>query len=641
MNKEEILKDFLNTFKMSFRNASIYGTEHPAFTQSITSLKKKTDSLFRFFVPIQLGFTSRSLFIDERFWEKGQVFEELAKIFHFRKFKSLEISEGITQEELVYFISKLSVSPKELIKKGGPIKMMNKEELPHIAFKELDYYELLKGTGEEIRDIWVILLQEALETKNDEKILNLTESFEKVIKSFSLEEIVESDELIEALSGFFSHLDKIGAEQLRECAKEFMQTIMRKKQSLSDSDGEKLRKITRKFREKDLAATLWEEILTDDKFDALNFQIFSTLTGEEKKDGTAHYIASIFRKSEPLQSNPRTISKIKELLSESSSPLISEVYRNTLVTLLREISFQEELAFQHDLLSLNYRFMLINLIKKEKNKNEVVKLLKKLIDEWEKITEQKDYECLKAIYDVLKERKEELASEAAYNDINTHIVEFIERAILQGELSLYFEYFINAFEKSNLDVNVYLEKIFTDGKATPYILRSFFKFFKEYIFYFDLNLEQNASDSRLMKKIIESLRIMDLLISLVVLKNIYMQVDKRLKIDVLQAMQNLTEYDTKFLLPILKDKDFRLKAEAIVILMKDKSLKDHILRRMLAINSPFGTRNKRLLENIKIMEQKNIKEARPYLIALSKRKHYWNRRVRNQAKGVLEKGNVE
>ncbi len=641
MNKEEILKDFLNTLKMSFRNALMYGTDHPAFSQSISNLKNKTDSLFKFIIPIYIGFTSRSVFIDERNWEKGQLFEELAKIFHFRKLKSVEISEGITEEELIYLISRLAVSPKDIIKKGGPSKIMNEEELPHITFEELDYYELLKGTGEEIKDIWVILLQEALETKNDEKILNLTESFEKVIKSFELEEIVENEEMVEALSGFFSQLEKLDAKQLQKCAKEFAQMIMRKKQSLSDPEGEKLNKICQKFKEKDLAATIWEEILTDDKFDALNFKIFSTLAGEEKKEGTAHFIANIFRKNESLQSNPKVINKMEELISESSSPLISEVYRNTLATLLHEISFHEELYFHNEHLFTNYRFMLVNLLKKESDKNEAAKLLKKLQNEWDKITEQKDYECLKAIYDILKEKKEELSSEPIYEEMNTHIIRYIERAILQGELSLYFEYFINAFERSTLDVNVYLERIFSDGNVTPYILRGFFKFFKEYIFYFDLNLEQNASNSRLIRKMIDSLRIIDLVISLVVLKNIYMLVEKRLKIDVLQAMQNLTEYDTKFLLPILKNKDFRLKAEAFVILMKDKNLKDSILKKMLAINSPFGTRNRRLSENIKIMDQKQIKEARPYLVALSKRKHYWNKKIRLQAQRVLEKVDAE
>ncbi len=640
MTKEEILKDFLNTLKMSIRNASIYGIEHPAFSQSIVNLKNKTDSLLQFITPIYLGFTSRSLFIDERYWEKGQIFEELAKIFHFRKLRSLEISEGITEEELIHFISKLSLSPKEIIKKGGPGKIMNAEELSHITFEELDYYELLKGTGEEIKDIWIILLQEALETKNNQKILNLTESFEKVIKSFEPEEIVESNELIEALTGFFSQLEKIDPEKLRVCAKEFIQTIMRKKQSLSDSEGEKLRKIAHNFKEKDLAATFWEEILTDDKFDALNFKTFSTLAGEEKQDGTAHFIASIFRKSEPLQSNPNVMNKIDELLSESSSPLISEVYRNTLATLIREISFHEELSFDHELLSMNYRYMLINLIKKDADKDETVGLLEKLLKEWESIVKEKDYECIKAIYDILKDKKEELASESIHDEMNAHIVEFIERAILQGELSLYFEYFINAFERSTLDVNVYLEKIFTDKKVTPYILLGFFKFFKEYIFYFDLNLEQNASDSRFIKKMIESLRIIDLVISLVVLKNVYMLAEKRLKIEVLQAMQNLTEYDTKFLLPILKEKDFRLKAEAFVLLMKDKTQKDNILKKMLAINSPFGIRNKRLSENIKIMDQKEIKEAEPYLIALTKRKHFWNKKIRYQANRILEKRDV-
>ena len=639
MTKEETLKDFLNSFKISFRNASIYGIEHPAFSKSIFDLKKKTDTLFKFLIPIYLGFTSRSLFIDEKYWEKGQLFEELAKIFHFRKLKSIEISEGITTDELVYFISKLAISPGDVIKKGGPSKIMAEEELPHITFEELDYSELLKGTGEEIKDIWLILLQEALDTQNDQKIMDLSESFEKVIKTFELEEIIESEETIDALSGFFSQLEKLDIQKFRECTKEFVQTILRKKQALSDNDSQKLRTITGKFKEKDLAATFWEEILTDDSFNSLNFDVFTTLVGKEKHEGTAHFIANIFRKSESLQSNPKIINKMGALLSESSSPMISEVYRNTLATLLNEISFKEELSFQYDVLFMNYRFMLLNLIDREVNTDEMVVLLKKLHKEWEKITEQKDYECIKIIYDILKGKKEELSSEPMYEEMNNHIAGFIEQAILQGELSLYFEYFINAFERSTLDVNVYLEKIFTEGKVTPYTLSAFFKFFKEYLFYFNLNMEQYSSDSRFIKKVIESLKTIDLIISQVVLKNIYKLVDRRIKIDVLLAMQHLSNYDTNFLMPILKDKDTRLKAEAFVILIRDKNLKDKILKRMLSMESPFGIRNKLLSENVKIMDLKEVKDAKPYLIVLSKRKNFWNKKIREGAKRVLEKWN--
>jgi hypothetical protein len=290
---------------------------------------------------------------------------------------------------------------------------------------------------------------------------------------------------------------------------------------------------------------------------------------------------------------------------------------------------------------MNHRFILINLIEREENKNEIIALMEKFLKEWEKITKKKDYECLKAIYDTLEKKKEELSSESVYEEIRNNIIGFIEKEILQGEISFYFDYFINVFERSTLDVNVYLGKIFTDGNITPYTLSAFFKFFKEYLFYFNLNLEQYSSNSQLIKKMIGSLRMIDSTISLITLKDIYHFGERRIKFDVLQAMQNLTEYDAKFLLPILKEKDMRLKAEAFVILIKDKDNRDYILKTLFSIPSPFGIKNKRLMENIKIVEQKEVKEAKPYIISLSKKKNFWNKKLRANANRVLEKWNVE
>jgi hypothetical protein len=641
MSKEELLKDFLNTLKISFKNASIYGTGHPAFSESASKLNEKTYRLFSALIPISIGFTSHSLFIDGRYWEKPSFFQEIASTFHFRKLKSIEITEGVTIDELVYFISRLSISSREVIKRGGPSKILDKEELQHIAFEELDYYELLKGTGQEIKDIWVVLLQEALETQNDQKIRELADSFEKVIKAFETNDIVESGELNETLSDFFKHLETIDEKKFRECAKEFVQTIMRSKKTLSESDSQNLQKITRDFRGKDMAGTFWEEILTDDSFNSLNFNVFTKLIEKEKHEGVAHFIANIFRKNEALQSNPKVLEKMEELLSDSSSPLISEIYRNTLSALLGEITFTEEISFHDDTLYRNYRFLLINLVEREDNKNEIVAVLHKLLKEWERIAEKKDYECLKAIYDTLQEKKDIISSEPEFEEILNKIIGFIEKKILQSEISFYFDYFINAFEKSTLDVNVYLGKIFTEQNVTPYTLSAFFKFFKEYLFYFNINLEQYASDEKLIKKIIDSLKMIDSIISLITLKDIYQLGERRIKLEVLLAMQNLTEYDIKFLLPILEEKDLRLKAEAFVILIKDENNRDAILKTLFIIPSPFGIKNKRIMENMKIVEQKEVKEAVPYLTILSKKKYFWNKKLRTKANRVLEKWNVE
>jgi hypothetical protein len=641
MNKEETLKDFLNTLKISFKNASIYGADHPAFSNSIVRLKQRIEMLFKFLIPITIGFTSRSVYMDGRFWEKGQLFLELAKIFHFRKLKSIEIQEGITPDELVYFITRLSISPRDVIKNGGPNKILGEEELQHLIFEELDYSELLKGEGAEIKEIWLVILQEALENKDDKKILELADTFEKVIKAYEWEEILESEDVIDDMSEFFLYLEKLDPEKFQDCAKEFVRTIMRHKKIISDPEKEKLRKIAQNFQEKDFASTIWEEILTDDNFDALNFNIFSTLIQQNKQEGVSHFMSNIFRKSGPLRSNPKITHKMEELLSDTSSPMISEIYRNTLATLLKEISFREELSFREDVLSMNYRFMLLNMLEKEKSADEIMSLLKMIFEEWKNISEQKDYECLKPVYDILQTNRDELSQDPNYSKMKNKIVNFIERMILEGELSFYFESFINSIDKSTFDVNVYLNKIFTDGKITPYSLKAFFKFFKEYLFYFNLNLETYSSDGKIIDKLIQSLGMIDSTISHVTLKNIFQSGERETKIKVLQAMQNLSTYDNKFLIPILKSKDFQMKREAFVILMRDEKGRDEILQKLFSIPSPFGIRNKRLIENLSIVEDKEVIAAKPYLITLRDRKNIWNKKLRERTKEILEKWHVE
>jgi hypothetical protein len=83
-----------------------------------------------------------------------------------------------------------------------------------------------------------------------------------------------------------------------------------------------------------------------------------------------------------------------------------------------------------------------------------------------------------------------------------------------------------------------------------------------------------------------------------------------------------------------------LKAEAFVSLIRDKDNRDHFLKTLFSIPSPFGIKNKRLLENIKIVAQKEVKEAKPYIISLSKKKNFWNKKLRTNANRVLEKWNV-
>ena len=108
-------------------------------------------------------------------------------------------------------------------------------------------------------------------------MLELADTFEKVIKAYEWEEIVESDDVIEAISEFFLYMENLEPEKFQDCTKEFVRTIMRHRKILTDPEKEKLQKIAQNFQEKDFASTIWEELLTDENFDSLNFNIFSKL----------------------------------------------------------------------------------------------------------------------------------------------------------------------------------------------------------------------------------------------------------------------------------------------------------------------------------------------------------------------------
>ena len=78
------------------------------------------------------------------------------------------------------------------------------------------------------------------------------------------------------------------------------------------------------------------------------------LVQKDKHEKVNFSLSKIFHKNESLHSNPDVKAKIGDLLSESSSPMISELYRNTLHRLLMDITYEGDMSFDHDHLLKNY-----------------------------------------------------------------------------------------------------------------------------------------------------------------------------------------------------------------------------------------------------------------------------------------------
>ena len=195
---------------------------------------------------------------------------------------------------------------------------------------------------------------------------------------------------------------------------------------------------------------------------------------------------------------------------------------------------------------------------------------------------------------------------------------------------------METLSKSVFDVNVYLKRLFTDKKVSVYLLKAFFKFFTEYLFYLNLNLQQKVTDGAFLVKWVDALKSIDTPISLITLKTIYPIGNKDIKLGILQAMHMLNEFDEKFLFQILKAKDLTLKGEALALLMRYPESRLQALDKLLNLQSPYGIKNKKLRQHLSIVKKKKLTQARHHVMALNTRKGFWNYSLRRSAREILE-----
>lgn len=182
-----------------------------------------------------------------------------------------------------------------------------------------------------------------------------------------------------------------------------------------------------------------------------------------------------------------------------------------------------------------------------------------------------------------------------------------------------------------------MDAVFRTRIVTSTILRAYLTFFRSGLAEFRTRLKLHASASDLLEKIAWGLRSIDTPLALEALKDIYALGEAGVKVRALQAMQGLTEYDEQFLFRVLDARDMRLKAEALVLLSRHPRARHVALSKLLGLQSPYGTRNRKLVRNIRMIESRKVRDAEAFLETLGRRRDFWNRKVRREALRVLEK----
>lgn len=635
MDKRESIAAFLKSLELSLKHASIYFEEHPAFIKSVEDIQKKVDALINFLNPIRIYFTPQTLLIDGEHWEKERIYKELATTFHRRLIKSLEIRKGITPEELRTLITQVNLSPKNIMRQGGLNSILKKEKITHITVEGLDYSQMLKGEGEEIKDIWEYFLNEALESQDSQKIFEVTDNFNKAVAYFKADDFLKNKDLIKNIERLFSYLKEREENKFRNCAKVLMKSILKEKDISKESKLDALKDIFKGLNEDDFASTLWEELTIDKGFDSLSFNIFVKLTEKNKQQGIANSLAGLIEKEDLEGIQPQVGEKIKDLLSSVSTQIVPETYRKILSSIFKDISFRKELSIDRELLQKNYLLTLLELLDREKREECVISILEKISEGWDRIVRKEDFEFISNLVTILKNKNGKISSQSIRMGINKKISHIIETKILKGEISPNFAPVIDYLEESSFNVDVYITKIFIEKLVNPYILQSYFKFFPGDMDIFIQNLKGKKFDKDFLIKTTESLQSVDSRLSLFCLESIFSLSNNQIKLLTLKAMQKLPKDDKDFLLDVLKKKSIALKREALLILVRSQDSKVKAIELLLSIRSPFGAKNKILRENITLIEEMNLREARHQLILLSKKKFLWHKNIRSDCLRVL------
>ena len=637
MNNEIALEDFFRSLSISLKYASLYFKDHPSFIRSVRDVKRKIDTVFDKISSLKVSFTSKSLLAEDKYFEKEKTFEELARIFHFRKIQSIEVRKGIAIEELLTFLSIVSLSPEAILKEGGLNNILKEEKISHLAVEELDYSQLLRGEGEEIENVWPYLLQDAVHRENLQMMIRFADNFESFLQNTDTEDLVENDELKVNIHKFFTYLKSKEEDKFRKCSKDLLKSIIKSDSISQKIESEDVQILFKDLHNDDFASVLWEEISMDDNFNPLNLQIFSHLTEKRDQESISNSLEKISQEQRPVSRSPQIRKRIKELLTGSFSAVISECYQSTLASILNDISYEGELAFDHNLLQGNYRFLLLYLLNKEKDSERAVQILDEVLGGWESIVDLRDLEFVRCLVAVLDRKRSDLSYDPIFMKVNKQILYFLaEYKVLEDDIPSYFDEITDYLSETFLGIKAFIDKMFKANKVGPVILRLFFQINLENFFLFKKNLMKKSSDMDFLEEMAKNLGKVDSPASLESLKCIFSVGNDPIKIKALESIEKLSIQDEDFLFDVLKKRGVTLKKKALQILMRNEETEKRAIEELFSILSPLGIKNRILQENVKVAKEMDLEGARDKLAVLSGWKSVWNKRLKGEAVEVLK-----
>ncbi|MCK9615727.1 MAG: hypothetical protein M0R48_09515, partial [Candidatus Omnitrophica bacterium] len=625
--------NFFKSLRIALNNCSIYFKEHPLFIKSIEKLHTDTLAVLNFIDPFIIGIAPISLSVAGKFLEKEALHIELAAFLHRRKIKNIEIRKGLTASETGIFLTSLSLPVLDIFKEGGLACLLEKQGIVNIIIEELDYSSLLRGQGQEQKDIWAYLLKRAVKEQNTIEIKNIVENFDTALEKIKITDFSENEDLRTSIAKFLNFLKAQEKENFNKCAKALVRAVSNSKEYTGKDKIKQLSFLADSLTPQDITDILCEEVTSRDAFNIKSIELFSSLLDRSQNAAVASALSR--RLKEESGYNTTAVKKTKELLASLKEPSVQMIYQHALGSLLIDMGLAGSLSFDAEQMKKNYRIMLLNLFAEEKISSGLFQIAEMIYPELDKAFSEADINFARNFFELITKK---INSGSGFRNILEEIKvnadKKLEEALLSQRIDV--EGVIDFLSKTTFDKNFYLNKIFIEKDVNYNIFCLFFNFFPRYANDFYSEIKSNNSDINLLKKIIESLKSKDTKISCNILENVFYVASRFLKMEILKIMQNFSNYNENFIISILLREDLPVKRQIMAIVVKNNSLRQASANVLLSIPNSFGIKNKLINENINMIGEFKLTEAKAGLEKISKLKLFWKKSLKDSAHKVLD-----
>jgi hypothetical protein len=638
VDKDQIVEDFFRSLRVALTNAFSYPKDHPYFIKSVENFKLKLETLLVVFNPFKIGVTSSGLVVDGKNLTRAGFYDELSRLLHQRKIKSIEISGGSSLRELVQFLSLISLPQKDIFKNGGLSVLLEKERLTHFTILELDYSAFLQGEGQECTDVWGYMLKEAVYSNDAIKLDQLADGFGTLIKRVNEKDLFDTEGISPEVNEFLVCLRNKNKEKFDKCLNDVFLWLLHNKKTLSHDNLAKLKPAFNGLSQEEFTALLKEGFLQEDNFDSLSLQVFSKISEQENSPKITENFFNKMNNTQGLMDNPLAVKKMRSLLSSSQDDPMSAVYRNTLDSLVKNISFSGKLSFDHELLKENYLYIVLGILSSDEEINTLQLAAGILEKELVSAFKDNDTGFLKDLLGVLSKREKEKISVCI--DLEKTFSSTVENIALNDSLTSEQEFLLQMVSQPSQDLSLYLEKIFTAEKANKQALSLFLRLFQDSLGVFYERVDQRIQDTEFTGSLIDRLSQLDVPAIVGILEYIYSSANDLIKSESLEAMRKLKMVDIPFLVRQFNTDSLVLRRKLLSVLILDTQAKNIALDLLFKIPSFLGSKNNLLIENMKIVFDLKFVEAISCIKDLSHRRFFWNKRLRNRAIQILKEWNV-